>query len=116
MDALIQRITAAHNSHYDFKGNNMLLQTGDWVCHLYGDGEITFTNGGSLYGQRQTRTILPSLQNIMPLFLPMTGPTPAYSYAILTDAECFGFRRDMEHVLLHLPSWLPHRWEICFAF
>jgi hypothetical protein len=104
MEALIQRITEAHNGHYDFQGNNTLLQIGNWVCHLYGDGEITFTNGGALYGHRNTRTIIPGMQNIMPLFLPVTGPTPAYSYAILTDAECFAFRREMEHLFSNKES------------
>jgi len=100
---LIADIERAHLLYIDVSGKHKLVHD-SLVCHLYGDGTITYTKGGHIYGQRSVQNIAPSIPDFIPLLLPIIGSAPAYSYAILSDAECFGFRRRM----LYLAERMAH--------
>ena len=110
MSELNQAIVAAHYAHYTDATPLGLIDpdeapNGNIIHHLYADGTITFQKGGSAYLQRSEFETCGVLSGHQMLGLKLVKTcADEHTYAILTEEECFYFRKQMEAAIAKMKS------------
>lgn len=104
-----KRVVDAHNSHYK-NGQNELIDTNpnaspnaNQIYHFYSNGEITCQKGAWAYLQRSEfnrEYAILGARNYPFKFI--EEGEHGKTYAILTEEECYEFRKKMEDIMSRL--------------
>lgn len=101
---LNEMICEAHFNHYKSSKTGLVnpddSPNANTIYHLYNDGEITHQKGGFAYLMRTEFTFKNEIYHEhehIPYNFPITK-IGKYSYAILTQEECFKFRSLMNEI------------------